>query len=202
MKSKFTSDLKKEKQLSVLLDVYYKKYLIHYNTERIYDIKNQLAGVDVVFIHKVNKQKYFIDEKAQLDYINDDLPTFAFELAYFKNDIYKEGWLFDSYKKTDFYTLVTAIYEDEPGVFTSCKITLVNRKKLCAFLKQRKISKTSLKQKIEKNLELHGKLKIIELKHRTEGYLYFSKNNKVEKPINLILKLDFLIHQGIAKRLV
>ncbi len=93
MKSEFTSDLNKEKQLSRLLDVYYQKHLIHYHTKRVHDLESQLAGVDVVFIHKKNKEQFYIDEKAQLDYVNDDLPTFAFELGYYKKDIFKEGWL-------------------------------------------------------------------------------------------------------------
>jgi len=184
------------------MDVYYQEHLIYYNTERIYDIKNQLAGVDIVFTHKKTKDIFYIDEKAQLDYINDDLPTFAFELGYYKNDTYKEGWLFDSHKKTNFYSLATAIYEDEPGIFTSCKITLVNRLKLLSFLNKRKITKKVLNNYCDANKHLNGKLKLEELHIRTEGYLYFSRNNKSEKPINLILKLDFLIKQGIAKRLV
>jgi hypothetical protein len=202
VKSKFTSDLNKEKQLSRLLDVYYQKHLIHYHTKRVHDLENQLAGVDVVFIHKKNKEQFYIDEKAQLDYVNDDLPTFAFEPGYYKKDIFKEGWLFDPKKITDFYALVTAIYEDEPGVFTTCKITLVNRKKLRSFLTQRKITKAILDEYLTQNKEIHGKLKLQELNPRTEGYLYFSKNNKLEKPINLILKLDFLMANEIAKRLV
>ncbi|TLP80811.1 hypothetical protein ES765_06515 [Maribacter sp. ACAM166] len=184
------------------MDVYYQNHLNHYNTKRVFDMKNQMAGVDVVFTHKQTKNRFYIDEKAQLDYINDDLPTFAFELAYNKNGTYKEGWLFDINKKTDFYALATAIYEDEPSVFTTCKITLVNRKKLCTFLEHRNVTKSSLEKYSKKTTEKHGKLKLNELHHRTEGYLYFSRNNKVEKPINLILKLDFLVGQGIAKRLV
>tara|TARA_R110002051_G_scaffold171982_3_gene242421 strand:+ start:8819 stop:9427 length:609 start_codon:yes stop_codon:yes gene_type:complete len=202
MKSKFTSDLKKEKQLSLLLDVYYKKHVLFYSTIRVHDIKNQLAGIDIKFIHKHTKLIYNIDEKAQLDYINEDLPTFAFELGYYKNNDYKQGWLFDEHKKTDFYALITGIYEDEPGVFTSCKITLVNRKKLCTFLNQLKLTKQILDKYCDENKNINGKLKLAELNSRSEGYLYFSKNNKAEKPINLILKLDFLMEQEIAKRLV
>ncbi|SNR60919.1 hypothetical protein SAMN04488009_2801 [Maribacter sedimenticola] len=202
MKSTFTSDLNKERKLSVLLDVYYTKYLTQYNTKRIVDYKQQLAGIDVIFTHKKTKAVYYIDEKAQLDYVNDDLPTFAFELSYFKNNYHKEGWLFDTRKKTDFYALVTAIYEDEPSIYTTCKITLVNRKKLCSFLEARKITKTSLASYFKNSNVTQGKLIINELDHRTEGYLYFSTNTKVEKPINLILRLDFLIENGLAKRLV
>ncbi|WP_405384832.1 hypothetical protein [Maribacter sp. LLG6340-A2] len=201
MKSTFTSDLNKERKLSILLDAYYKKYLTKYSTKRIVDMKKQLAGIDIVFTHKQSKAVYYIDEKAQLDYINDDLPTFAFELTYFKRDLYKEGWLFDDRKKTDFYALVTAIYEDEPSRYTTCKITMVNRQKLCSFLKEKKITKSTLATYYHNAGTKQGKLRIRELDHRTEGYLYFSTIKKVEKPVNLILRLDYLIENGLAKRL-
>jgi hypothetical protein len=202
VKSKFTSDLRKEKQFSHFLDVYYEKYLVYYDALRVHDMKSQMAGIDLLFTHKQTKVVYNIDEKAQLDYINEDLPTFAFELGYYKEEVYKEGWLFNIHKKTDFYSLSTAIYEDEPNIFTSCKITLVNRKMLLDFLRTKTITKEVLTGYCDINIEHHGKLKIKELNTRTEGYLYISKNNKSEKPINLILKLDFLIAHGIAKRLV
>tara|TARA_R110001583_G_scaffold59697_1_gene177451 strand:+ start:4653 stop:5261 length:609 start_codon:yes stop_codon:yes gene_type:complete len=202
VKSKFTSDLRKEKQLSQLMDVYYLNKINYYDTRRVHDIKNQMAGIDLVFTHKHTNDIFNIDEKAQLDYVNEDLPTFAFELGYYKEDIYKEGWLYDAQKKTDFYSLATAIYEDEPDKFTSCKITLVNRKKLLHFLELREITKKVLEGYCNANIVLHGKLRLKELNARTEGYLYFSRNNKSEKPINLILKLEFLIEQGVAKRLV
>jgi len=201
LKSSFTSDLEKEKLLSQLLDVYYRKHLTYYSTTRVHDLKNQHAGVDVIFTHKHTKEVFYIDEKAQLDYINEDLPTFAFEIGYYKKTDYKQGWLFDARKKTDFYALATGIYEDEPGLFTSCKITLVNRNKLCSFLKKRSLTPLVFENYRVDNNDLHGKLILAELDPRTEGYLYFSKTNKAEKPINLILKLEYLIIQNIAKSL-
>jgi hypothetical protein len=155
-----------------------------------------------LFTHKQTKVIFNIDEKAQLDYINEDLPIFAFELGYYKKNRYEEGWLFDHHKKTDFYSLATAIYEDESNIFTSCKVTLVNRKMLLAFLNKKAKSKKILTDYCDSNIEHQGKLKIKELNTKYEGYFYFSKNNKSEKPINLILKLEFLIDLGIAKRLV
>ncbi|MGC1514287.1 MAG: hypothetical protein WA810_01815 [Maribacter sp.] len=202
MESSFFSDLKKEKQLALLIDAYYKDHLVYYDTERVADAKHQMAGVDVIFTHKSTKDTFYIDEKAQLDYINEDLPTFAFELSYLKKGVCKEGWLFDPKKKTDFYALITAIYQDEPTRFTTCNITLVNRKKLQLFLEGRKMTKNVLTHHATAHEGFHGKLKLAELQHRKEGYLYFSRSNKAEKPINLVLKLAFLIDEGIAKRLV
>lgn len=202
LESNFNSDLKREQQLAPLVDNYYSTCLNQYTFKRVHDRKNQFAGIDVVFEHKTNGSSYAVDEKAQLDYINEDLPTFAFEISYIKGGIFKKGWLFNASKKTEFYSLITAIYADEPNVFTSCKITLVNRLKLIAFLENKKVTEKKLKTYIDSSNTIHGKLKLKELNDRTEGYLYVSSRNKAEKPINLILRLDFLLQNGLAKRLV
>ncbi|MEO9891906.1 hypothetical protein [Aurantibacter sp.] len=202
LKSTFVSDVEKERCLAVLLDKYYHKHLRNYNFTRIRGLKNQLKGVDLILTNKFSGKKYFVDEKAQLDYTNEELPTFAFELRYFKNSIVKKGWLFDSKKKTDFYSLITAIYSDEPNKFTSCKITFVNRLKLIQFLKTRNISEKILEKRINQQKNKVPKIHLKQLHPREEGYLYFSEKNKAEKPVNLILKLNFLISQGLAKRFV
>ena len=201
LKSNFKTDLKKEQQLAILLDQYYAKNLVYYNFKRIYDRKRQFEGVDLLFTHKETGLSYAIDEKAQLDYINEDLPTFAFELSYTKRNILKKGWFYDPSKKTEFYALITGIYTDAPNAFTSCKITLVNRAKLINYLKSIGITELYLKNVVNNNEKGHGKLKLKELDHRTEGYLYRSSNNKAEQPINLVLKLSFLLQNGLAKRL-
>lgn len=181
--SNFASDLKKEQKLTVLLDAYYQKHLKHYDFERIDDMKRQMQGIDIILKHKTSGKTFFVDEKAQLDYINEELPTFAFELSYKKKGVLKKGWLCNTAKATQFYALVTAIYSDEPNIFTSCKITLVNREKLLDFLKTKNINIDALKDAISKSDSQNGKI-------------------KAEKPTNLILKLDFLIENGITKRLV
>ncbi|WP_291870941.1 hypothetical protein [Maribacter sp.] len=202
VQSNFKKDLQKEKELAVFLDTLYQKHLKNYHTERIHNYKQQLQGIDAYFTHKKTRKVYAIDEKAQLDYIGEDLPTFAFEINYLKGDSLKKGWLFDTTKTTDFYALITAIYKDDPDKFTSCKITLVNRSKLIALLKSKKITQETLCSYIDVKNKTHGKINIKELHNYQEGYLYFSSNNKVEKPLNLILKLDYLIENGVAKRLL
>ncbi len=201
LKSNFKEDLKKEKFLSVLLDSYYKSKLRNYSFERVVNLNEQLKGVDVLFKHLKKETTYYIDEKAQLDYINDDLPTFAFEISYLKNGKTKEGWLFDKNKKTDFYSLITAIYSDEPDSYTSCKITLVNRKKLISFLQTKGVDQISILQQLKSTEGRHGKHGMKELDELKEGYLFVSKDNKSEQPINLILRLEFLIKHKLARRL-
>lgn len=201
MKSKFKADLSKEKQLTPLLDHYYQKHLKHYCFERVSNFKKQLQGIDLILKDNRSKKQFFVDEKAQLDYINESLPTFAFELFYQKDGVQKQGWLFDTAKKTQFYALVTGIYSDEDAVFTSSNITFVNREKLIRHLDNIGLSKNNFKQIITQNKGKHGKLILEKLNAKTEGYLFYSLKNKAEKPINLILKLDFLIRIGVAKRL-
>ncbi|MAU27476.1 MAG: hypothetical protein CMH48_05440 [Muricauda sp.] len=202
LKSHFLSDLEKEKKLAALLDGCYQKHLRHYDFIRVHDVKRQRQGVDVIFRNKKTGKEYFIDEKAQLDYINEDLPTFAFELLYVKDGGQKQGWFFDKSKKTDFYALATAIFSDEAGLYTSCKITLVNRQKLISLLVEKGLSQHSLRSNFADFTKNHGKSTVAQLNEKTEGYLYFSKLNKAERPLNLILKLDFLKDNGLAKRLV
>jgi hypothetical protein len=202
LRSHFKEDLEKERLLFRLLDSYYQKHLKHYTFLRIRDKALQLKGVDLILTHNTTKRSYYIDEKAQLDYINEELPTFAFEISYQKNGDQKKGWFFDTKKETDFYALITAIYADAPNEFTSCKITLVNRKKLIHFLKERGIDYKELTKKLVSLDETHGKHTLESLLPYTEGYLYVSHNNKAEKPYNLILRLNFLLENGLAKRLI
>jgi hypothetical protein len=195
--SSFTSDLEKEKRLGVFLDQLYRKSLKHYFFVRETNLSEQHRGVDLVLKHKKTGRVFFVDEKAQLDYMNESLPTFAFELSYQKEGIRKRGWLFDSNKKTQFYSLITGIYSDAPALFTSATITLVNRELLVAHLHNFGVLDEEIH--LPKN---HGKHILSPLNPKKEGYLFFSKKNKVEQPLNLILRLDFLISIGVAKRLV
>ncbi|MBO0330881.1 hypothetical protein [[Muricauda] lutisoli] len=202
MKSNFKADLSKEQQLTPLLDFYYQKHLKHYAFERISALKKQLRGIDIILKDERSTKEFYVDEKAQLDYINESLPTFAFELLYQKNGVQKQGWLFDTFKKTHFYALVTSIFSDAENAITSCNITFVNREKLIQHLDKIGLSKKYLEHVITQNKGMHGKLILDKLNAKTEGYLFFSTKNKAEKPWNLVLKLDYLEQIGVAKRLV
>jgi hypothetical protein len=202
LKSNFKTDLSKEQRLTPLLDTYYQKHLKNYEFERVSNLKKQRQGIDLILKDNRSGNTYFVDEKAQLDYINESLPTFAFELFYTKNGVQKQGWLFDVSKKTHFYALVTSIYSDEADVFTSCNITFVNREKLILRLHELGLNQSFLEELALDQKEVHGKLVMERLDPKKEGYLYFSSTNKVEKPVNLILRLEFLNRLGVAKRLV
>ena len=197
-RSNFISDLEKEQSFTRFLDSLYTKNLSCYTFQRVTDRHQQLLGIDVIFKHHKTGKTYFIDEKAQLDYPNKELPTFAFELSYLKDKVEKKGWLFDNGKKTHFYALATAIFY-ENGQFSSCKITLVNRQKLIAKLAEIGFNLENAKRQRDRE---HGPIDLTCFSSRKQGYLFFSKNNKAEQPLNLVLKLNWLIDIGVAKRLV
>ncbi|WP_340155158.1 hypothetical protein [uncultured Winogradskyella sp.] len=202
--SKFKSDLAQEDILSRYLDTVYAKKKIEF--KRITNLNEQLQGIDLIMT--VNQKSYLIDEKAQLHYINTDLPTFTFELSYLKNTIIKDGWLFDDSKHTHYYFLITGIflkkgkqkllYSDD---IDKIKITSVNRAKLIRHLTSINLSKEKLLHYDFdcRTNKTYGKNNISELNPKREGLIYFTEQLD-EEPINLQLRLSYLIKVGAAKR--
>ncbi len=203
--SKFQIDLNQEHILSDYLDgVYQFKNL---SFERIHDLNMQHRGVDIIF--NIHSKEYLIDEKAQIHYLNQDLPTFTFELSYLNKDgNINQGWLFDEHKFTQYYFLITGIILldnkesliDSKDIYT-LKITSVNRQKLIAHLETLGLSKSKL---IAYDLDLrtnktYGKNPIPEFKNQQNGCLYFTEHLS-EQPINLQLRLNYLIENKIAKK--
>jgi hypothetical protein len=202
--SSFKFDLNKEQILSEYLDRLYKSKKITF--ERIVDIDKQHQGIDVVIQHK--SKDYFIDEKAQLHYLNKDLPTFTFELSYLnKSNELKEGWLFDAHKHTQYYFLITGIFLKENKTellditdIQSIKITSVNRKRLMKLLGALGLSKYNL-YAYDNDIRTHesyGKNTIPEL-NKKNGVIYYTEHLS-EKPMNLQIKLSYLIASGVAKK--
>ncbi|WP_422858180.1 hypothetical protein ACOKFD_12215 [Flagellimonas sp. S174] len=172
-----------------------------YDFKRVHSLEQQLSGIDLILTHKKTGEVYFVDEKAQLDYLNKNLPTFAFELFYTKNETLKHGWLFDSEKKTQMYALVTNIQKENDS-FTACNITFVNRNKLLYFLTDNGLDEAFLKNQVLEHLGFHGKMELSGLDLRKEGHVHFSNKNKAEQPINLVLQLAFLKEIRVARRFV
>jgi len=198
----FHRDLNKEQLLGKFLDSIYPQ--INIEVERNNNIDLQHKGVDLIYKEKEN---IFIDEKAQLDYLNSNLPTFTFELSYLKNEEYRLGWLFDESKLTTHYFLITGIYakniNDLTQGFIKCIITSVNRSLLIKHLNSKGLTYTVLynyEKQIRSSFTKNKKHLIKELNSKTEGILFYSPQLS-EKPINLQLKLNYLIEIGVAKRI-
>lgn len=197
----FYDDLNKEHILGTFLDDIYTHLGLDFT--RTTDTQLQHQGADLIINH--NGKTFYVDEKAQLDYINKSLPTFTFELSYLKNGHWKKGWLYDENKITDYYFLITDIHIYTEGIkngIKSCQITSVNTKRLRRYLGSIGLDWHTLndldaqvrQSKQEKNIPLRH------LKEREEGCLYLSVQ-KDEKPLNLKLYLSWLIRLGVAKKL-
>lgn len=110
MESLWQKDLRVSEEVGKFLDMYLYPRLegfgIH-KAERVTDLGRQYAGVDVIAQNR-NREEYRIDEKAQTDYINLDLPTNAFEIEFLDkvNHRPKVGWLCDDTLETTHYLLV------------------------------------------------------------------------------------------------
>lgn len=202
--SSFQSDLNQEQIPSKYLDNIYSEKKIEY--KRIFDLNMQHQGIDVIMT--IDSKEYNIDEKAQLHYIGSDLPTFTFELSYLKNNLNKEGWLFDEHKLTQYYFLITGVFLKKgktilstPDDIEKIKITSVNRQKLIDFLESKGLSKGKL-LKYDSDIresKIFGKNELAELNEKTEGLIYYT-NHLSEKPINLQLRLKVLLDKELAKK--
>ena len=206
MESNFEKDLSKEQMLGKYLDGIYPHILKGLNIQRISDDEQQHRGIDLVISH--NGKEYYIDEKAQLDYLEIDLPTFAFEITYIKDGEQRLGWVFDKSKLTHKYFAITGIFCNTEKIpesgFKSCKITSVDRARLVNRLKSKGLDYERIMQ-INQEIRsgtTENRIAVNELDERTEGYFYYSKSGKAEQPINIVLKLDFLIQSEAAKKIV
>ena len=200
----FKSDLQQETILAAYLDAMYCRKKIDFT--RVNNLSQQLKGIDLIIMHKADT--YYIDEKAQLHYLNKNLPTFTFELSYLKNGKRKAGWLFDEHKLTHYYFLITGIYlKGRKSKLKYSKdierlhITSVNRGKLVKHLNNIGLNKEKLNNfdSVLRKGRSYGKKYISELNPKSEGLLYYSKHLR-EKPINLQLRLSYLIENKIAKK--
>ena len=205
MHSHFEKDLSQENLLGSYLNPIYHTLFENFSIHRKNDWEHQQKGIDLLL--QKNESVYHIDEKAQIDYLETDLPTFAFEISYTKDRKQKMGWLFDKTKSTNYYFLITGICCQQYNILESglkkCKITTVHREKLIKLLAQKGLNFEKIAQ-IEQSIRTKnqsGKFEICELNPKTEGYFYYSKNNKAEQPVNLILKLDFLLQSQVGKRI-
>lgn len=195
----FKKDLAREQDLHTYLDGVYQS--LGLDVDRIEDIKLQLKGVDLIY--KGSRKAYYIDEKAQLHYINKDLPTFTFELDFLLYNVPKIGWFLDQDKITTHYFLITAIKSNKKNeikdVVESLRITSVHRAKLQSYLSSVGLHEGRLLEYVSelRKYKVNGKHSIAELK-ALQGCLYAS-GQLSEYPINLQLRLSWLVDIGVAK---
>ena len=196
-------DMKNEQEVQKFLD---EKFYPEYTTEfkRFLDYSTQMLGVDVSF-SIFNLKNILVDEKAMTQYINQDIPTFAFELSFrLKDGNRVVGWLLDDNKKTQYYLLVWVFADNESnGTFSKDDITyleciLIERKTILDFLASEGLDKQAL---LKKNQEILGSSINGAIDRDVNDSFYFYLSGRLrEKPINIIFKKSKLIELGILHK--
>ncbi len=193
--STFKNDLANEAILGSFLDKQYKKANI--KIERTNNLELQHRGIDFILTDSNNLQ-FKVDEKAQLHYLNQSLPTFALEIDYLKDNKLKPGWLFDPSKITEIYAFIFNIQLtvgldklNSSDNIKSCEVVFVNRIKLINELSLLNIDiNFCLKQS---NILREGNL---QKRSHESGFNFQISNHLAEKPVNLIVKKAFLADIG------
>lgn len=207
VQSRRNDDMSAEAQLAYFMDTYlysrFPKSDVFSRIERMHNKADQLAGVDVRFTSK-DGTVYDVDEKAQLYYLNKDLPTFAFEIQFLLHGRETTGWLCNNSLKTDFYLLLWPFAtQDTPrGIrwdqFTKVDCLLIRKKKLLAMLAREGLT-TERMQRDAERLRANGYTgkEVIE---GVRGIYYFASDPKKyrEAPINVVVTKDKLL--SIAQR--
>ena len=221
-------DMTAEQQLAKYLDIYlYNKLSEEFkNFTRISDKTQQMQGIDFTIDPDSNGSVY-IDEKAQLHYMDVCIDTFAFEISFVgRDDSVHKGWLFNHDLKTDTYMLIWP----QETVYHKEIISLdrnLRRAKIRNLLKTLQfndfetvecymIKRKSIQMFLEKNdwneqriLDKAYDLRIKEQYNKTpvnkddSFYFYFTKPSIYrEAPINIVIRKRFLKNLAYKKFIV
>ena len=200
-----------EAQLAIFLDRYlYDRFptgSAFSSIRRVQSKEEQLNGVDVEFIG-TDGRVYCVDEKAQLHYLNQNLPTFAFELYSYQKGYDTVGWLCNDKLKTDFYLLIwpCATQDAYEGItweqFTKADCLLIQKRKILKMLASKGLTVERMlsdARKIRASGQ-KGKIPIEGIK----GIYYFASYPKKyqEAPINIIISKPFLLELAQRRYLV
>ena len=165
------------------------------------DLKSQYAGIDLILKDKESGEERYIDEKAQLYYLNKSLKTFTFEISYLKHGIWKKGWFYDEKKLTQTYFLFTSIETNSKNEFINCRFISINRKYLQEFLEEAGLTQEKIfaYEKIfrDDKKKYNGDQVVFELDSSFATF-HCSFSNLKEEPINLKIKLNALLEHGLG----
>ena len=193
--SLFPHDVRKEQLLGAFLDGLYQELGMHF--ERVTDKEMQHRGVDIIVTR--DGQRFLVDEKAQLDYLNVSMPTFAFEIGGFREEEHKMGWLFDAKKRTTHYMLITDIYLKEGKQLRSAEdiasvcLLWLNREKLITFLAGRGLDRArcELAEQEARERGTNGRIATGQ-----RGLYFFLSAQKAEAPFNIVITREHLLKIG------
>lgn len=195
VKSSYNEDKRKEELFAKWLDKHFypTKERRSKKITRIYDEKIQKLGIDVIAEH-IEGGIFCIDEKATLHYINQNIPTFAFEIL--NSTSGRKGWLFNPDYKTNCYLLAWPFANDliilNEDSFTKAYIVLIARKRVIELLKDNGLTEKTILDYVNKykNQVTSSKNKF---KINKDISLNFN-TTLAERPINIV------IHRSLLER--
>ena len=198
--SRRSSDMNAEHELSAFLDSYLYKPLLaegrFTSIVRVTDVDMQLLGADVVATTETQIAR--IDENAQLYYINQDLPTFAFELQFLKGKQRCTGWFLNENLVTDYYLLIwphaktAKVSEIKKDDFTVLDALMISRHKIHSFLSRNGLNQDELLCTAN-SLREKGVTGKVPTKHRGIYYYASDPSKYAEAPINLVIRKTYLL---------
>ncbi|MBR3691862.1 MAG: hypothetical protein IKL89_04080 [Clostridia bacterium] len=164
--------------------------------QRVTSIAQQKQGIDV--IAKTGASVAYIDEKAQLHYINKTLPTFAFELEFLLDGRAMEGWFLNDDLKTTHYLLLwpnartTDLSRISSEDFTQVEGMMISKVKMKRYLNTIGITTPFLKEitRILRQRKLTGPQKTA-----FDGIKFFVSPSTAysENPVNMVISKRVLI---------
>ena len=162
--------------------------------ERVIDREVQLAGTDVVLTS--HKGRFACDEKSTLHYLNRNIPTFAFELSFMRNDGGEAcGWLLNDELATTHYVLSwpCAATDDFRTVrcedFTEAEVMVVPKASLRRWL-------ASMGADAARLAEWSRRLRASNCSGRIESgrreYSFYKSVQLAEVPVNVVIYKQYL----------
>lgn len=200
-------DMHVEREIARFLDMHLYadvKFTKHLRTD---DIESQMAGCDIIIsVPSIGLVDAIVDEKAQSQYINRPLPTFALELSFkTASGEIVEGWLTDESKKTEYYMCVWIGKAEKSWNPTAEQIhkleyALVSRKKILNYLTQNGYNRATLIKKDEeiRKQSING----VHDKNNQLPFWFFYSEQLAEKPINIVIKKSIYLDLAEIKGII
>ena len=142
----------------------------------------------------------YVDEKAQLYYINDTLPTFAFEIDSYQKGVLVDGWLLNDNLLTTHYNLIypnarhtdlNCITKDD---FTRVDIVCIPKSSLRVWLEQQGMTREYLKDVSRRARGNGSQDKYREASPCTDAWFIKSASFQYsETPLNLVIRKKVLV---------
>lgn len=192
IRSKFYEDKRKEELFGTWLDdhFYIRMLRMYKSITRNSDVALQKQGVDVI-VETNDGKTIYIDEKATLQYINKNIPTFAFEIRNTTSGA--QGWLYNPNYITDYYLLAWPNATDEriPDAesFFDTEIMSIKRSAVVQLLADNGLTEErvlDLVQQYQSRLSETNKFEI------APGITLNFNQFLAEKPINVVVKKSLL----------